>query len=170
MKKNNLRFIDWKRMLPELQRELDKVGLNLFSEESTPLNEDDFYRIKRLENRLLNSLYIELQQKIHKFKAKSIKNIILDVEVLPFQLATRSNDITKFGKPWEHDGSEVNFKLQSPHDKLEIYSPKGEFLCSYPVQVSGEIKIDDLEPGVYLLYLRGRKIKSMVVNKEQNNF
>jgi len=48
-----------------------------------------------------------------------------------------------------------------PHDKLEIYSTRGEYLCSYPVQSTGEVKIDDLEAGVYLLYLRGRRIVEM---------
>lgn len=67
----------------------------------------------------------------------------------------------QFGRPWRHDGGTVTFKLQMPHDKLEIYSTRDEYLCSYLVQGAGEVRIDDLEAGVYLPYLQGRRIVEM---------
>lgn len=164
--------INWKKMTKELQQELDQAALNQLLQAPTDLDEKDLTKIEAIKQRLSQAVYQELESLMTKPQPdilnpiKKIKEIILNLEILPFQFATRTTDIKETGKPWRHDGGEVKFKLRMPHDKLEIYSTTGEFLCSYPVQSNGEILINNLEPGVYLLYLRGRKIVDMDLGEE----
>ena len=73
-------------------------------------------------------------------------------------------------KPRRYENSQVKLNPQIPYDKLEIFSTKGEFLQSFPVSPTGEIKIDNLESGVYYLYLRGRKITGMEHGEIQESF
>ncbi|MCI0516065.1 hypothetical protein L0128_22870 [candidate division KSB1 bacterium] len=156
--------IAWMKLSQELQHELNREVFKIFTKEPTGLSENDLEKINALKQRLTREIYQELESQTCKARTdlfrplKKIKAIILDLEILPFQFATRTTDIIDHGKSWRHDGGRVRFKLEIPHDKLEIYSPRGEFLCSYPVQVNGEVQIDDLAAGVYVLYLRGRKI------------
>jgi len=163
------------KLISELQKELDGLGTKLFMQQSNEVSREHKKRLNKLQIRINNLVFDEIGKEITRSKTKvreklnKAKEIILNLEIIPFQFATRSTPVEELGKPWVHDGSQVKFKLQTPHDKLEIYSPKGEFLCSYPVQNTGEITIDDLEAGVYLLYMRGRKITSMEVNTQQNN-
>lgn len=169
MRNNNpkQKQVNWKKLGAELQQELDRVAIHQFQQEPKELTERDLATIKSLKQRLNREIYREIESRIEKVRQQvfspleKIKEIILNLEIVPFQFATRSADISESGKPWRHDGGAVKFKLRIPHDKLEIYSPRGEFLCSYPVQPNGEVQIDDLAAGVYLLYLRGRKIVDM---------
>lgn len=156
--------VDWDKLLPELQKQLDEEGKAELNKAQLDLDQVDLDRLQTLQTRISKNLYNEIKNTLSKIKNQSLqkaKQIVLNLEILPFQFATRSNVVEQFGRPWRHDGGPVTFKLQMPHDKLEIYSTKGEFLCSYPVQSTGEVKIDDLEAGVYLLYLQGRRITEM---------
>lgn len=163
-KKSNHNKIAWNKLLPELQKQLDEGAKDELNKAQLDLDQVDLDRLQSLQTRISKSLHLEIKKAVSKIKGKSqhqAKQIVLNLEILPFQLATRSTAIDQFGRPWRHDGGTVTFKLQIPHDKLEIYSTKGEYLCSYPVQSTGEVKIDDLEAGIYLLYLKGRKIVEM---------
>ena len=162
--KSNHKKIDWDKLVPELQKQLDEGAKDELNKTDLDLDQADLDRLQSLQTRISKNLYNEIKNTLSKIKGKSLKQakqIVLNLEILPFQLATRSNAIEQFGRPWRHDGGTVTFKLQMPHDQLEIYSTKGEYLCSYLVQSTGEVKIDDLEAGVYLLYLQGRKIVEM---------
>jgi len=162
--KSNHNKIDWDKLLPELQKQLDEQGKDELKKAQLDLDQADLDRLQSLQTRISKNLYNEIKNTLDKIKNQSLlqaKQIVLNLEILPFQLATRSNAAEQFGRPWRHDGGSVTFKLQMPHDKLEIYSTKGEYLCSYPVQSAGEVKMDDLEAGVYLLYLQGRRIVEM---------
>ena len=135
--------------------------------EGAELDKQDLQKLESLKKNLSKALIYEIEQNGRKVKSKTynsikeIKEIILNIEIVPYQFATRSNDIHENGKPWRHDGSQVKFQLQIPHDKLEIFSSKGEFIQSFPVSPTGEVKIKNLEAGVYYLYLRGRRITDM---------
>jgi len=162
--KSNHKKIDWDKLLPELQKQLDERAKNELNKAQLDLDQADLDRLQSLQTRISKNLYHEIKKTVSKIKKQSqhqAKQIVLNLELIPFQLATRSNAAEQFGRPWRHDGGTVTFKLQIPHDKLEIYSTRGEYLCSYPVQSTGEVKIDDLEAGIYLLYLQGRKIVEM---------
>lgn len=165
--KSKNRKVDWGKILPEMQKEMDSNELKSFLENQQNIDEKDLKKIKSLYRKISSSVMKETAQKVREYKSqpfkpvKKIKEIILNLEVLPFEFATRTNDVLEVGKPWRHDGSEIKFKLQIPHDKLELYSPKGEFLQSFPVSFSGEVKVENLDAGVYYLYLRGRKIVGM---------
>lgn len=163
-KKTNHNKIAWNKLLPELQNQMDEGAKDELNKAQLDLDQADMDRLQSLQTRISKTLYNEIKNKLSKIKKQSVqqtKHIALNLEILPFQLATRSNAAEQFGRPWRHDGGTVTFKLQMPHDKLEIFSTKGEYLCSYPVQSTGEVKIDDLEAGVYLLYLQGRRIVEM---------
>ena len=102
-----------------------------------------FFRLNAVESRTpRNGKIIEKLGHYDPIEKDSAKQIVLNLEIIPFQFATRSNAVEQFGRSWRHDGGTVTFKLQIPHDKLEIYSTRGEYLCSYPVQSTGEVKID----------------------------
>ena len=162
--KSNHKKIDWDKLLPELQKQLDEQGKDELKKVELDLDQADLHHLQSLQTRISKNLYHEIKNTLSKIKHQSLqqaKQIVLNLEIIPFQLATRSNAVEQFGRPWRHDGGTVTFKLQMPHDQLEIFSTKGEYLCSYPVQSTGEVKIDDLDAGVYLLYLQGRKIVEM---------
>lgn len=162
--KSNHKKIDWDKLVPELQKQLDEQGRAELNKVQLDLDQAELDHLQSLQTRISKNLYTEIKQAVSKIKKQSLqqaKQIVLNLEIVPFQLATRSNAIEQFGRPWRHDGGSVTFKLQMPHDQLEIYSTKGEYLCSYPVQSTGEVKVDDLAAGVYLLYLQGRRITEM---------
>jgi len=93
------------------------------------------------------------------------REIEIEAEFVPYRFATRSNEVLQDGKPWRHDGGEVSFYISQAHDQLELYTPQGEFVKSYPVAADGSVTIPDLGKGVYLLYLRGRKISALSSTK-----
>jgi hypothetical protein len=162
--KSNHKKIAWDKLVPELQKQLDEEGKDQLKKAELDLDQADLDHLQSLQTRISKNLYHEIKKAVSIIKRQSLqqaKQIVLNLEIIPFQLATRSTAIEQFGRPWRHDGGSVTFKLQMPHDKLEIYSTRGEYLCSYPVQSTGEVKIDDLEAGVYLIYLQGRKITEM---------
>ena len=162
--KSNHNKIDWDKLLPELQNLLDEQAKDELNKAQLDVDQADLNRLQSLQTNISKNLYHEIKKAVTKIKKQSLqqaKQIVLNLEIIPFQFATRSNAVEQFGRPWRHDGGTVTFKLRMPHDKLEIYSTKGEFLGSYPVQSTGEVKIDDLEAGVYLIYLQGRKITEM---------
>jgi len=165
-KKSNHHQIDWGKLLPALQKQLDEAGRNELNQVPLDLDRIDLDRLQTLQTKISQNLYHQIMKAISKIKKQSIeqaKQIVLNLEVVPFRFATRSDPVEQLGRPWRHDGGPVTFKLKMPHDKLEIYSPRGEFLCSYPVQSTGEVKIFNLEAGVYVLYLQGRKITEMEI-------
>lgn len=163
------------KLVSELQKELDRIGLNEFMQQNRELNRENKRQLTKLQSKIKNLVFEEIGKEVVKRKTHvrekltTAKEIILSLEIVHFQFATRSTPVDELGKPWVHDGGRVTFKLQTIHDKLEIYSPKGEFLCSYPVLPGGEIKVDDLDAGVYVLYLRGRKIANMEVSRSREN-
>ncbi|MFZ5515492.1 MAG: hypothetical protein ACOY90_02565 [Candidatus Zhuqueibacterota bacterium] len=178
MMKNDENFLNENsrdKLISELQKELDRLGLKDFLQQNRELNRENKRQLNKLQLKIKNLVFEEIGKEVVKRKTHvrdtltKAKEIILSLEIVPFQFATRSTPVEELGKPWVHDGGRVTFKLQTIHDKLEIYSPKGEFLCSYPVLPGGEIKIDDLDAGVYVLYLRGRKIANMEVGGSQKN-
>lgn len=162
-------------LISELQKELDRMGLKDFMQQNRELNRENKKQLNKLQSKIKNLVFEQIEKEVVKRtthvreKLTKAKEIILNLEIVPFQFATRSSPVEELGKPWVHDGGQVTFKLHTIHDKLEIYSPKGEFLCSYPVLPGGEIKVDDLDAGVYVLYLRGRKIADMEVSSKQEN-
>ena len=91
----------------------------------------------------------------------TVKHIAMDLEILPFEFTCRSSDPAETGRVWRHTGGKVEFELRMPHDKLDIYTSQGEYIRSYPILHSGKVEIDDLEPGVYVLSLYGRKIRDL---------
>lgn len=163
MTKNTIKKSRWEKVFLTIQNEFEKWGGKMFPNNQTPLNKNEQMHIQKLHDKIKNNIYSEIGSTVEN-KTKTlpgIKEIILYLEVVPFQFSTRSNPLEELGKPWRHDGGKVMFSLQIPHDRLEIFSLKGEFIRSFPVLPSGEVEIDQLDPGLYLLYLRGRKIASM---------
>ena len=159
--------IDWDKIIPELQEEFERKEKLSFLNEQTKFEHEDQQKLESLKQNISKVIFDEIKQNVLQSRSKSytaikkIKEIILNIEILPYQYATRSGDVHEFGKPWNHDGNQVKFKLRIPHDNLEIFSSKGEFLQSFPVSPTGEVKIENLDSGVYYLYLRGRRITDM---------
>ncbi len=156
------RKISLDRIIKELNEFIDDVESSLEGEKQ--LSEDELKRLESIKREFSQKLLSTIEKQT-KEKKKSvaeslakIKEIVLNVEILPFRLATRSDDVLQHGALWRHDGNSVRFKIQIPHDKLEIYSPKGEFITSFPISQDGKVEIDDLEAGVYCIYLRGRRV------------
>jgi hypothetical protein len=163
-KNKNHSQIDLDNLQAALQKELDLTAKEELKNIEIDLVPADLMRLKSLENKIEKNLYDIIKQSLEKldtFVEQKTKEIILNLEPVPFQFGTRANPVKEFGRPWRHDGGPVTFKLRMPHEKLEVYSTRGEFLCEYPVQNADEVHIDDLKPGVYILYLPGRKITEM---------
>ncbi len=164
---NDKKKIDWQKILPDLQKGIEKKEKKLFLDEEIELEKQDLLKLDSLKKHISKVLLWTKQQNDRKIESnlyspnKKFKEIVLKIELLPYQFATRSNDIHENGKPWRHDGSQVKFKLKMPHDKLEIFSPFGEFIQSFSVSSNGEVTIKGLKADVYYLYLRGRRITDM---------
>jgi len=162
---NRNKKVSLERISAELTKFINE--LEFFDDDKAQLSEEENERLASIKEQLSNKLikmirnaHAESKQEAAQ-KFRKVKEIILNVEILPFQLATRSTDVLQHGTLWRHDGGQVRFKIQIPHDKLEIYSPKGEFITSFPVSQDGEAEIKDLEAGVYCVYLRGRRVVGM---------
>jgi len=164
MDKKN-RKISLDRIIKELNEFIDDVESSTEGEKL--LSEEELKRLESIKHEFSRKLISIIEKQIPKPKKSAaqqlakIKEIILNVEILPFQLATRSTDVLQHGALWRHDGNPVRFKIQVPHDKLEIYSPRGEFITSFPISRDGKVEVNDLEAGVYCLYLRGRRVVGM---------
>ena len=162
---NRNKKVSLERISAELTKFINE--LEFFDDDKAQLSEEENERLASIKEQLSNKLikmirnaHAESKQEAAQ-KFRKVKEIILNVEILPFQLATRSTDVLQHGTLWRHDGGQVRFKIQIPHDKLEIYSPKGEFVTSFPVSQDGNVEVQNLEAGVYCVYLRGRRVVGM---------
>lgn len=117
--------------------------------------------IASLKNKVRGIIYHEAKNFHSKHAGHRVREIVIHAELLPFRFATRSAEVLDDGAPWRHDGGDVRFQISQTHDELELYTPEGEFVKSYAVSSDGQVRIPDLDKGVYILYLRGRKISSL---------
>lgn len=163
----NQKKIQWQKLLDLLSSAIHERELKLFRNKPG-LHSDDYQQIEAVRRKIRQSMLAEIsaltaeERSAQRIDSQAgLKKILLELEIVPFRPATRATMIDEDGKTWRHDGGSVSFKLAIPHDKLEIYSPDGEFIAHYPVDRDGQVSIEDLEPGVYILYLRGRRILTM---------
>jgi|GEM_PF-3223654 len=143
---------------PRWREVLEGVGLISQKSNAEIYKHDHKAEINRLKARMLQELQ---KQPDTRTPSPSVRQIRLDLEILPFEFASRSPDPVENGRLWQHVGDDVIFQLCIPHDKLDIYSVDGTYIKSYPITSSGHVKIKGLEVGVYRLFLYGRKICDM---------
>jgi hypothetical protein len=117
--------------------------------------------IELLRDKIRGIIYHEATNFHSRRQNKIPREIVIQAELLPFHFATRSVQVLDDGTPWRHDGGQVRFHINQSHDELEVYTPQGEFVKSFPVSKDGRVNVSELEKGVYVLYLRGRKISSL---------
>lgn len=89
------------------------------------------------------------------------RKIVLHYKILPWSPITRSPDLEANGLQWRCDGQPVTFSLEQTRDHLQVYSVRGEYITSFPVNDDGSVTIKDLPPDIYILYLNGRKLDEL---------
>jgi hypothetical protein len=145
------------KLLKLLQEELDKLTGETIRDEKVDVNEE---AARKLRKEVVARVYREASSENRSPLRAKGRRIVLSYEVLPFSAVTRSPELEN-GLPWRCDGEPVTFSLQQTHDELQVYSTRGEFISSFPVAHDGEVTVRDLPPGIYILYLNGRRIASM---------
>jgi hypothetical protein len=144
------------KIIKMLQAELDSKGKEEIAQNEP--THDIAESLKRLHDTVTETV----KEHAGEFKARTKKKkIVLKTEIVPYQHAVRAMPISEEARPWRHDGGSVQFRIIHSSDRLELYSTRGEFVAGYPVESDGTVTITGLEKGVYLLYLKGRKISEL---------